>query len=675
MNAQPNCLHCDLPIEDGALFCGHCGEPIPVVSPSHDPFIGRVVSRNYRIVKRIAQGGMGVVYLARHEELGQRVAVKFLHRRFADDEELATRFFNEARAASKVSHPYAVGIYDFARLEDGTLFIVMEYVDGTPLHELIQSRNTIEAPLAVALALRISQVLDVAHEQHLVHRDIKPDNIMVIEGRDGDPTVKVLDFGIAKILDDDSSGGLTQTGMMFGTPEYMSPEQASGSTEVDHRSDIYSLGLVMYEMIVGHPPFRGRNKLALLQRHVSEAPAPVARAANKRLPESLSRLIMSCLEKSPDKRPQSMMEVGEQLREVEATLGRPTAPSNSGKRRILTHGAEDGPEEPYADQASAIGVTETDYELGADTDARSDSGAFSIGDVADIETGHDLGGFTIGDDEFDDFHDQQPSPAQRRQTTVSGRLVVLVAVVVVVGVAFALRAMDRAATPPDESETALVADGSADGSADGTGETSAEAPAEAAGGEEEATNDRAEAAPTERARREQRPRERDRTPPAPAADDEPAAAPVVVVNTAEDAPRDSSADAAADAVAAAIRTGDLDRAEMLAASIRERNPERSQQLTAEVRGVRSAIAGIESELSAANCLRADEQVIALREDHGRDLAAQFYGRLSACSAAAAERSPPAEPLATGDRAAPPARERAREPARETGGRVLPPPEL
>ncbi len=156
MTAPPprNCLHCEQPVEDGALFCGHCGEPIPVVSPAADPFVNRVVSQNYRIVKRLAQGGMGVVYLARHEQLGQRVAVKFLHRRFADDEELAARFFNEARAASKVAHPYAAGIFDFSRLDDGTLFIVMEYVDGVPLHELIRQRGSIEPSLAVALTIK-----------------------------------------------------------------------------------------------------------------------------------------------------------------------------------------------------------------------------------------------------------------------------------------------------------------------------------------------------------------------------------------------------------------------------------------------------------------------------------------------------------------------------------------
>ena len=305
-NAPPmNCLHCDKPAEPGALFCGHCGEPVPVVSPANDPFVHRVVSRNYRIVRRIAQGGMGVVYLAKHEELGHRVAVKFLHRRFADDEDLAARFFNEARSASKVSHPYAVGIHDFSRLDDGTLYIVMEYVDGVPLDELIRARGTLDPALAVRITQMACQVLEVAHNHNLVHRDVKPDNIMVVGADTDDPTIKMLDFGIAKILDDDASGKLTQTGMMFGTPEYMSPEQASGGP-VDHRSDVYALGLVLYEMLVGHPPFRGKNKLALLQRHIREAPTPVDRAASAPLAPELTSAVMDAIAKAPKDRPASM---------------------------------------------------------------------------------------------------------------------------------------------------------------------------------------------------------------------------------------------------------------------------------------------------------------------------------------------------------------------------------
>ena len=219
---------------------------------------------------------MGVVYLARGGVPG-RVAV-VPARRFANDEELAARFFGEARAASQVAHPYAVSIYDFSRLDDGTLFIVMEYVEGQPLYEMIRAHGRLAPRVAVPIAIQACQVLDVAHENQLVHRDVKPDNMMVIEGRDQNLTIKMLDFGIAKILDGEAGAGLTQTGMMFGTPEYMSPEQASG-TGVDHRSDIYSLGVVLYEMLVVASRVQ---QLALLQRHIRETPTPVERACLRR---------------------------------------------------------------------------------------------------------------------------------------------------------------------------------------------------------------------------------------------------------------------------------------------------------------------------------------------------------------------------------------------------------
>ena len=176
-----HCAACGNSVEDGALFCPHCGEGISYKVPDVDPFVGRMVSQRYTVVQRLARGGMGEVYLARHAELNQRVAVKFLHRRFDDDEEFATRFFNEARSACRVNHPYAVSIYDFGRLEDGTLYIVMEFVEGISLKDLIQRERKLSPSVAIRVARQASEVLSSAHAQSIVHRDVKPDNIMVME--------------------------------------------------------------------------------------------------------------------------------------------------------------------------------------------------------------------------------------------------------------------------------------------------------------------------------------------------------------------------------------------------------------------------------------------------------------------------------------------------------------
>jgi len=318
------CEVCQTAVERGARFCPHCGYSMPEHDTSDAPFVGRMVSQHYRIEKRIARGGMGEVYLARHNELKQQVAVKFLHRRFADDEDLAARFFNEARSSCRVKHPLAVSIYDFGRLDDGTLYIVMEFVPGIALGDLIDRDGPLEPGPAVRIAMQACEVLSHAHACGVIHRDVKPDNIMIVEGTGARLAIKMLDFGIAKILDDEMSAGLTQTGMMFGTPEYMAPEQAAGR-DLDHRADIYALGLVLYEMLAGEPPFRGNNKLALLQRQIKEAPAPIARSTRHAIPDALAQLIHVCLSKDPNLRPPDMDALLAQLEGIASEL-KPSGP-------------------------------------------------------------------------------------------------------------------------------------------------------------------------------------------------------------------------------------------------------------------------------------------------------------------------------------------------------------
>ena len=636
------CPHCNARVESGALFCVHCGEAIPIVTPASDPFIGRTVARNYRIVKEIARGGMGVVYLARHEELGQRVAVKFLHRRFADDEELAARFFNEARAASKVAHPYAVSIYDFSRLDDGTLFIVMEYVEGQPLYEMIRAHGRLAPRVAVPIAIQACQVLDVAHENQLVHRDVKPDNMMVIEGRDQNLTIKMLDFGIAKILDGEAGAGLTQTGMMFGTPEYMSPEQASG-TGVDHRSDIYSLGVVLYEMLVGQPPFRGRNKLALLQRHIREKPTPVERACPAPLPRGLAEAIASALAKDANDRPQSMAEFAHRLQEIvldEPRGARAVAPT-------LSHEPLDAPDEPYVDAASAIGVRETGYELGAG-DAQDDAFAF------DDEPAVLLDGYSFGDEEqdFDDVRTTGRAGVVRSER--SALPILLLVIATIVGSALVIRAIDKSAqaralaTEGSGEADVAVAMGSGEGSAEGSGIASEDAaPPVVAAASASAASAPGDPRPS---------------PSSPVAPSEPVDAPPSTTEI-----NGLDVDLELERARAAIREGDMAEAAAVADRLEalNRDDEDVDALRGDILAIARLRAVIEGHLAEESCLRADEGVVRLREEYSRRLAFGYYPQLEACRAArrAARSSASPQPATA--------------PSGSTGssGRVLPPAEL
>lgn len=304
-------------------MCEQCGGALapdrpktPTGASEPGRYLGRMISQRYRVVERIARGGMGEVYVAEHAEMQQLVAVKFLHKRYAHDESFAARFFNEARYAAQVTHPNAVALYDFGRLDDGTLFIVMEYVRGESLSRVVRGQGMIPVPMALRVASQIAEVLASAHEKRIIHRDVKPDNIMLVQGVGGRVSVKVLDFGIAKILDDED-GHHTEPGIMFGTPEYMSPEQALGHV-YDHRVDVYALGLVMYYMLAGNPPFSGANKMAVLQAQVREQAPPLERSAKQPVPKRLVRFIDRMLSKNPHDRPADMVEVLQELDAIQA---------------------------------------------------------------------------------------------------------------------------------------------------------------------------------------------------------------------------------------------------------------------------------------------------------------------------------------------------------------------
>ncbi len=272
--------------------------------------IGEMLANRYEILEKVGDGGMALVYSAKDHLLSRVVAVKILRAQFADDEEFVERFRREARSAASLSHPNIVNIYDVGETEH-IHFIVMEFVQGDNLHDLIRRHKTFSQEAIVSVGKQIAMGLAHAHYHGIIHRDIKPHNILVTaEGR-----VKVTDFGIAQAM---SSTNLTQTGMVLGSVHYFSPEQARG-VNVQAASDLYSLGIVLYEMIAGHPPFRGESPIAIALKQIQENPLPLGESRPD-LDGELEDLVLKLLNKDPKKRPSSAEEVVKAFQRIERRI-------------------------------------------------------------------------------------------------------------------------------------------------------------------------------------------------------------------------------------------------------------------------------------------------------------------------------------------------------------------
>jgi serine/threonine protein kinase len=282
---------------------------------SGDPYIGTTFDHRYKIQKLLGEGGMGFVYLARHKVIDKKVAVKVLRADLAKDREILERFLQEAKAASSIGNPHIVDISDFGDLPDGSTYFVMEFLEGQSLSELVDAGSRLAVERICHIGMQMCDGLAAAHAQGIIHRDLKPDNVYVVP-RGGDPDfVKVLDFGIAKVSGS-SSSKLTKAGAVFGTPHYMSPEQAAGAP-VDHRTDIYALGVMLYEMVSGQLPFNADNFMGILTQHMYKAPVPIrALVPGPECPPSLEAVILKCLSKKPEARYQSMSDLAADLERV-----------------------------------------------------------------------------------------------------------------------------------------------------------------------------------------------------------------------------------------------------------------------------------------------------------------------------------------------------------------------
>ncbi len=316
------CPRCTRILPPGATtVCVYCGTPLAVAPtrnpnlgfgfakrPAQDPLIGNIIAGRFRIDEMIGQGGMGKVYRARHLALDRVVCLKMLKPALLEDPTLVGRFEREAKAASRLNHPNGISVLDFGRNDlDGSLYIVMEYVQGKDLRLVLRDEWPLPEARLCNIMAQVLAALAEAHAHNVIHRDLKPENIMIEQRRDQADFVKVLDFGIAKILDSDVPG-LTRNDVVCGTPQYMAPEQATGSA-LDQRCDLYAVGVILYQMATGHLPFDGQNSMEVLTKHVNETPVPPRqRQPDAPISEAMEALILRALEKDPAHRPQTAEE-------------------------------------------------------------------------------------------------------------------------------------------------------------------------------------------------------------------------------------------------------------------------------------------------------------------------------------------------------------------------------
>lgn len=292
------------------------GNDKPAAAPkekdNNGGLIGKTLSGRYEILSHIGEGGMGIVYKARHLSLGRLVAVKVMIEDLARDNAALQRFQREARVLSAVEHPNLILVHDFGETENKQPFLVMELLEGKTLEEIIEKHGKLPLALAIEVFVEICEGMQAAHDQGLIHRDLKPANVMLVK-KNEKRMCKILDMGLAKFVDK-KAAKLTQTGQIFGSPLYMSPEQCLSKT-MDHRSDVYSLGCLMYEALCGHVPFTGENFVSTSLKHVSDTP-PSMRDTCPELPEELEQLVLDCLKKTPEERPASMTEVRDRIVKV-----------------------------------------------------------------------------------------------------------------------------------------------------------------------------------------------------------------------------------------------------------------------------------------------------------------------------------------------------------------------
>jgi serine/threonine-protein kinase len=311
------CPHCGTEYETDARFCPKDGAALRPTGGT-DPLIGHTLGDRYHILSLVGEGGMGRIYLAEHVRMNRQCAVKIMRSTLVNDADAAARFAREASSAARIIHPNVAAVFDYGE-SDGNIYLVMEFVDGESLGAILEKERVLPLPRALDLGRQVADALAAAHELGIVHRDLKPDNILVARTKSGKEVAKVVDFGIAKAVEEGPGQKLTETGLVIGTPEFMSPEQLMGDP-VDARSDVYSLGCILYLMLVGVPAADAPTREGMLKRRLSEN-APHPRSANESLPPELDAIVAKALAPSPADRFQSATELRDALVRFAASVG------------------------------------------------------------------------------------------------------------------------------------------------------------------------------------------------------------------------------------------------------------------------------------------------------------------------------------------------------------------
>jgi serine/threonine-protein kinase len=299
------------------------------------PVVGATVGR-YQLTRHIGKGGMGSVFEALHTELNTRCALKILHPQYSYNAKLVRRFFNEARAVVSIGHPNIVEVHDFGTTDEGYCYLQMELLDGRSLHTEMRALQRMDARRACHICGQIARALAASHAHGIVHRDLKPENIFLVEKEGDRDFVKVLDFGIAKLLKRSQLGGETESGVVLGTTRYMSPEQCRSAKGIDHRTDIYSFGMMLYIMLAGKMPFVADTPGDMVVKILTEKPRPLSQWVPG-IPPALEAAVLRALDKEPDKRFQRMDDLGDAL----APFGGPARPAGQAPLPVAEYAAEE----------------------------------------------------------------------------------------------------------------------------------------------------------------------------------------------------------------------------------------------------------------------------------------------------------------------------------------------